>query len=159
MIQLQVSNGPTQTGKLDTKILQTFEDPNYVDLPENEDSRKSGGKTLPLLVKVSHRCRKKNYGDGEKQVNRIRCIGSQGCHMSWVYPRNRQRILAHVSKCNWLPTTLHEAALAQMSDSAIGPDAIVPESSTATAAVTTADQHPPHAPPKKDLFQPFVREG
>ncbi|KAG6372009.1 hypothetical protein JVT61DRAFT_8704 [Boletus reticuloceps] len=122
------ASGPTRTGKLNTKILQSFKDPDYVDVSEIEDSRKSGGKMLPLLVKVSHRCRKKDYSDREKQVDRIRCIGSQGCHMSWVYPRNRQRILGHVSKCNWLPTAIREAALAQMSDSPIGPDAIVPDS-------------------------------
>ncbi|KAF8438554.1 hypothetical protein L210DRAFT_2273083 [Boletus edulis BED1] len=105
------SNGPTRTGKLDTKILQSFEDPDYVDLPEIDDSRRSGGKLLPLLVKVSRRCQKKNYHDGEKQVDRIRCIGSWGCKMSWAYPRNRQRVLTHVSKCNWLPSELREAAL------------------------------------------------
>ncbi|KIK93575.1 hypothetical protein PAXRUDRAFT_12564 [Paxillus rubicundulus Ve08.2h10] len=122
----------TTTGKpvqkLDSKILLTYEDSAYMDLPKINDKRGSGMNILPLLLKVSQCCQKKMQ---EKPTDRVRCIGSKGCAQTWAHPRNRQRILAHASKCIWLPTELREAALEQMADNAIGPAAeITPSAST-----------------------------
>lgn len=92
---------------------------------------------LPLLLKVSLRCRKKTLGpeENEECTDCIRCIGSKGCAQTWTYPRNRQRILAHASKCNWLPTKYHEAALEQMADKAIGPVAEISLGPTSISTV------------------------
>lgn len=69
--------------KLDSKILTNFDDPNYDDVEEAEDSRGSGIKILPLLLKISKRCRKKN---DPKRTDRVRCIGSSGCGTTWSFP-------------------------------------------------------------------------
>lgn len=156
--------------KLDSKVLSTYEDPAYMDLPEINDKRGSGMKILPLLLKVSQRCQKKME---EKPTDRVRCIGSKGCAQTWAHPRNRQRILAHASKCNWLPTELREAALEQMANNAIGPVAeITPSASTsrhslAHGSPTMANNNtytPSASPPEKNpaakkMFHAYVTEG
>ena len=128
--------------KCDTKILTTFDDGCYRDLPEVEDTRPAGAKSLALLYAVTRRCEKKNEptsADSKTKRVIIRCIGSYGCNTTWAVPRNRQRILVHVSKCNWLPSKFREAALDHMGNNATGPVAIIPNVSESSSQRMTDD--------------------
>jgi hypothetical protein len=120
--------GKHRVQKLDSKILDNSHDSDYEDLPESEDHRKSGARLLPLLLQVSKHCRLKT----KLSVDRARCIGSKGCHTSWNWPRYRQRILEHASKCGYIDAQLREAAEDELSKKAIGPPAIVPGTQTTT---------------------------
>ncbi|KIJ07798.1 hypothetical protein PAXINDRAFT_89809 [Paxillus involutus ATCC 200175] len=128
--------------KVDSKVLTSFDDPNYQDLLEMDDNRGKGIKILPLLLKVSRRCQKKNLGAGDSKPERAltRCIGSRGCNTIWAFPRNRQRVLAHTSKCNWLPSDVREAALEHLGGNAVGPAAIISPDSTVSHRAATKSQ-------------------
>ncbi len=82
--------------KLDTKVLSSTHDDDYLSSDEVSDSRDGGRKTLPLLLKVSKYCR---TTDGTKLV---RCLGSAGCGKTWVRPRDKTRILKHVMTCGYV---------------------------------------------------------
>ncbi|KAF9230189.1 hypothetical protein BU15DRAFT_33786, partial [Melanogaster broomeanus] len=110
--------------KLDSKILGNSHDPDYEDMVETIDSRKSGAKTLPLLLRVSKHCRAKI----NPSVDRARCIGSKGCHTSWSWPHYCQCILEHASKCGYIDGGLRQDAEDELNKKAIGPPAIVPGS-------------------------------
>jgi hypothetical protein len=56
------------TKKLDSKLLATFNDPNYEDIDEVEDSRGSGIKILPLMLKISKCCRKKDKSKSDSDM-------------------------------------------------------------------------------------------
>jgi hypothetical protein len=114
--------GSRQVQKLDSKILDNSHDPDYKDIAETMDSRKSGAKILPLLLQVSKHCRAK----ASLSVDRARCIGSKGCHTSWTWPRYRQCILEHASKCGYIDGELRQGAEDELNKKAIGPPAIVP---------------------------------
>ncbi|KAF9224252.1 hypothetical protein BS17DRAFT_766847 [Gyrodon lividus] len=51
--------GTQHVQKLDSKILNNSHDSDYEDLPETNDSHKSGAKLLPLLLQVSKHCHPK----------------------------------------------------------------------------------------------------
>ncbi|KAJ3017376.1 hypothetical protein NUW54_g596 [Trametes sanguinea] len=50
--------------RLDTKVLESFDDPRYTDLDEKRDTRAGGGKLEPLLPKVSKLCRASQLPSG-----------------------------------------------------------------------------------------------
>lgn len=89
-----------QTQKLDTKILPDISDPDYSDDEEIEDTREGGQRTLALSLKITRLCRGKMEGDNGKQ--KVRCIGSRGCHQKWTAPRDQSRILRHAARCGYL---------------------------------------------------------
>ncbi|KIJ10218.1 hypothetical protein PAXINDRAFT_86391 [Paxillus involutus ATCC 200175] len=164
--------GKRHVQKLDSKILDNSHDSDYEDLPEAEDSRKSGAKLLALLLRVSKHCRLKT----DQSVDRARCIGSKGCHTTWKWPRYRQRILEHASKCGYIDAQLREAAEGELNKKAIGPAAIVPgtqivkqqitnvETPTMTPAVgaspvTALVTRPIRSASGKNVLQGFQTEG
>ncbi|KAF8833688.1 hypothetical protein BDN67DRAFT_1006278 [Paxillus ammoniavirescens] len=73
-------------------------------------------------------------GDSKPERALVQCIGSQGCNTVWAFPRNQRQVLAHASKCNWLPSNIREAALEHLGSNAIGPAAIIIPDSTVSAA-------------------------
>ncbi|KAG2131747.1 hypothetical protein DEU56DRAFT_953211, partial [Suillus clintonianus] len=118
--------------KLDSKVLANHEDPRYVDLSDPKDTRKGGAKTHPLLLEGSMRC---YVLQKVKQI--FRCIASKGCNTTWATPRNKERILDHLSKCGWLDSDLRKRAISELGKNAIGPPAHISleddESHTTTA--------------------------
>ncbi|OJA15131.1 hypothetical protein AZE42_12680, partial [Rhizopogon vesiculosus] len=139
--------------KLDSKILANHDDAHYVDLPEPKDNRKGGAKTHPLLLEGSRRCYLLDKGQeklsspteklptGVKQI--LRCIASKGCNTTWAMPRNKERILDHLSKCGWIDSALRKGACCELGKNAIGPPAhisLVDEDSESLSHVDSADK-------------------
>ncbi|KIK76128.1 hypothetical protein PAXRUDRAFT_18425 [Paxillus rubicundulus Ve08.2h10] len=118
--------------KVDSKVLTSFNDPNYQDLLEMDNNQGKGIKILPLLLKVSQWCQKRNLGAGDSKPEwaLAQCIDSQGCNTIWAFPRNWQQVLTHASKCNWIPSDVWEAALEHLGSNAIGPAFIISPDST-----------------------------
>ncbi|KAG1859014.1 hypothetical protein DFJ58DRAFT_658524, partial [Suillus subalutaceus] len=73
-----------------------------------------------------------------KQV--FRCIASKGCNTTWAMPRNKERILDHLSKCSWLDSDLRKRAYSELGKNAIGPPAHIPLADDETRKPTTADE-------------------
>ncbi|KAF8119348.1 hypothetical protein EV363DRAFT_1199666 [Boletus edulis] len=93
-----------------TKVIKTFDDPDYISSDEDADTRSGGARTLQLLLKISKPCRlAAENGTGVQKL--VRCLASKGCHKNWVWPRNRQRILVHAKTCDYLPDNLRREAL------------------------------------------------
>ncbi|KAF8451152.1 hypothetical protein L210DRAFT_3640229 [Boletus edulis BED1] len=109
--------------KLDSKKISDTNDLAYEDIPELEDPRKGGAKLLPLLLQVSVHCHVKDKPSEE----RARCIGSRLCHTSWKWPRARQRILDHASKCGYIEAKLRDAAVVELARKAAGPAIVIPD--------------------------------
>jgi len=84
--------------KIDTKVLSSTHDDDYLSSDEESDLRQGGRKTLPLLLTVSKNCRK--VDEPEKKL--VRCIGSTGCGKTWIRPRDKTRILKHVMSCGYV---------------------------------------------------------
>jgi hypothetical protein len=85
--------------KPDTKILTSTDDENFVNVPEVKDSRNGGKKIKPILLKTSRVCHRKSEENGKKIV---RCIASAGCHTTWYYLRDQNRVLRHVMGCGYV---------------------------------------------------------
>ena len=84
--------------KVDTKVLPSTHDDDYMTSDEEADSQYGGRKTLPLLLKVSKHCRKVD----EPTKTLVRCIGSAGCGKTWIWPRDKTCILKHVMGCGYV---------------------------------------------------------
>ncbi|KAF9234050.1 hypothetical protein BU15DRAFT_79456 [Melanogaster broomeanus] len=97
--------GSRQVQKLDSKILGNSHDPDYEDMVETIDSRKSGAKTLPLLLR------------GARAVIRP----GAGLVIANAY-------LSMLQKCGYIDGGLRQDAEDELNKKAIGPPAIVPGS-------------------------------
>ncbi|KZT18082.1 hypothetical protein NEOLEDRAFT_1197349, partial [Neolentinus lepideus HHB14362 ss-1] len=75
--------------KLESHIPTDFTDPEWTNLPEEQDGRQVGAKLYPLLASVSKICVHSN-GSGDKKY--VHCVGSRVCHKKWSYPRNWTKI-------------------------------------------------------------------
>ncbi|KAH8813669.1 ribonuclease H-like domain-containing protein [Flagelloscypha sp. PMI_526] len=90
---------PEISYKLTTKLMESHDDPNFVDLPEAEDTRGSGGKIASVLLKVSKLCTKTT----NRTIRRYRCICSARCGTSWSgEKRDRARVLNHAKSCGYV---------------------------------------------------------
>lgn len=89
---------PKKPTKPQTKVLESTNDPNFVDCEEVDDTRDSGCHTLPLLLQISKPCHRSH----PPYDKRVRCIGSAGCHKSWAFPRNKGRVLTHAAGCGFI---------------------------------------------------------
>lgn len=132
-------------------MLANHEDPRYVDLSDPKDTRKGGAKTHPLLLEGSMRCYMLQKGQqrppsptatikpptGAKQI--FRCIASKGCNTTWAMPRNKERILDHLSKCSWLDSDLRKRAFSELGKNAIGPPAHISLEDDESHATTADD--------------------
>ena len=79
-------------------MLSDDADDSYVDLPEMEGTRKGGVQMHALLLQGSRCCCKTDKNEiitkAPTELEKsnsilIRCVGSKGCHQTWVLPRNR----------------------------------------------------------------------
>ncbi|KAG6874765.1 hypothetical protein C0992_006641, partial [Termitomyces sp. T32_za158] len=95
--------------KPETKVLNSQEDPNYIDTDESDDERKGGRKIFPLLKKITRPCHAVN--DQTKKI--VRCVASKGCRTSWGWPRDKTRILKHAMSCGYLANIAGGAELVQ----------------------------------------------
>ncbi|KAG9311131.1 hypothetical protein JVU11DRAFT_9045 [Chiua virens] len=113
-ISTNVATGKKAMQKLDSKKMSSSHDPDYVDIPEPEDNRKGGAKTLPLLREIAIYCHPKDN------------------------PGTKRRILDHGSKCTYLDHKLRDAAIEVMADKAPGPKAIIPGAEVSSTLLSPA---------------------
>lgn len=90
-----------------TKVLASFDDPTFTDIPEHQDRRRQGAKQHKLVAKVSTPCTlAKPIGkDDDLEKWRRRCRASAGCGTFWSNTDLR-RIAVHSKSCPWLPIEL-----------------------------------------------------
>ncbi|KAG8945457.1 hypothetical protein FRC00_010100, partial [Tulasnella sp. 408] len=95
----------------------TYDDPRYLDLAEPEVDRRKGG-AIPdedMLAATVH-CRALEGSDVGKEF--ARCLGSFKCNGIWVWPRRRDRILKHLSTCQYIPANLRQSSSKKQGDKA-----------------------------------------
>ena len=95
---------------MDSKVMTSFNDDNYVSSEEEDDTRQGGQKTFHLLPKVAVPCRRKS--DLNKKI--ARCIGSAGCGKEYRWPRDKTRVLGHVISCGFV--TMSEGGAQHLAD-------------------------------------------
>ncbi len=95
--------GQNKLKKTDTKNLDDYDDPDYVDTDEEEDTRKGGKKMFWVLPYITRQCHPGN----KPQTQMIRCIGSKnGCQGTWSgAKRDKKRVLAHAASCGYVAST------------------------------------------------------
>ncbi|KAG9022654.1 hypothetical protein FS837_006243 [Tulasnella sp. UAMH 9824] len=95
----------------------TYDDPRFLDLAEPEVDRSKGG-AIPdedMLAATIH-CRALEGSDAGKEF--ARCLGSFKCNGIWVWPRRKDRILKHLSTCQYIPATLRKSSSKKQGDKA-----------------------------------------
>ena len=100
------TSGPSKkkatTKRADSKVLIDKHDSDFITSDEDPDERNGGGKMFPLLKLITKPCRRKKVPPGEEGRKYVRCIGSKGCHQTWRWKRDKDRILKHAIDCSYI---------------------------------------------------------
>ncbi|KAG9041166.1 hypothetical protein FS837_012651 [Tulasnella sp. UAMH 9824] len=112
-------NGPENHSDLayNPKTDLTYDDPRFLDLAELEVDQSKGG-AIPdedRLAATIH-CRALEGSDAGKEF--VQCLGSFKCNGIWVWLRRKDRILKHLSTCQYIPATLQKSSSKKQGDKA-----------------------------------------